>query len=142
MSQINHEALGSGTNLTPASMNSLGVLQTSSQGATFNNTSARDLYANFVVEIGATANRASVGLVSVHFLFSVDGTNWETLNITTNDTIGYVNVPTGTASTRKIFPRVQIPPMYFAVYVQNSLPVSLGASGNVITAYPTSLVQS
>ena len=142
MVTITYDTPKTSISIMTTEMNSLatGQIKNNTVIASFDNTSNRDVYAVFELELGADLDLSAQtnSTVELYLIPSYDGTNFADDADETNDDltgvyyVGAFSFTQQAGSRRAVIEGITLSPLKYKIAVKNSLGVTMNATGNVV----------
>lgn len=143
MSTLGKEAISSGTVLTPSDMGTLANNTNSALSSAFDGSVAKDVFADFKMNIGVPGSaRSAGGWAGLYLVPAIDGSVYDNTDETTAEQLGVLWLPANTTAYQKTFRGVEIPQYNFKIFVRNNATGQAFAGTNSVTIYTYSLTQT
>lgn len=142
MTTIQHEAYGTLTTVLSTEFNSLANNANTALSGAFDNSTAKDLFCDVVVNVAAQGSARSAGaIVTLYICPAIDGTNYDDANETTAEVWAVIPLDAATTARQRTVRDVPMPPASFKVFARNSTGQALAASGSTVKIRVHSLDQ-
>lgn len=139
MADTKHSVYGTETTFHSTDLNGLANTTMSGLSSAYDNSSAKDLFMSFKLDLAATSTRIAGSTVSLWVLPAIDGTNYDDAILEKAPAATW-SLDAATTARRQTVPDVPIPPCLFKTAVRANMGQAFPATGSTVKGRAHSVV--